>query len=122
MKTTSAIVGVLAALAFGDVFGVPAHGSTGWRACEPVREMFKGTRYEGSDVYRIRVRRASCGTARRVARNGTERAVAEVPDSAGRVVVSYGQWTVYDDLRGPVDRFVAKARGGKRVRWLFGDI
>lgn len=99
-----------------------AGGSTDYRACAPVRDVFQGTRYEGSDLYRVRTRGVSCRTARRVARNGTELAVAEVPDSAGRVVVSYRNWTVFDDLRRSVDRFVAKAKGGKRVRWLFGDI
>jgi hypothetical protein len=99
-----------------------ANGSTDYRACAPVRDVFQGTRYEGSDLYRVRARVVSCRTARRVARNGTELAVAEAPDATGRVVVSYRNWTVFDDLRGPVDRFVAKAKGGKRVRWLFGDI
>jgi hypothetical protein len=99
-----------------------ANGSTDYRACAPVRDVFQGTRYEGSDLYRVRARGVSCQTARRVARNGTELAVAEAPDSTGRVVVSYRNWTVFDDLRRPVDRFVAKAKGGKRVRWLFGDI
>lgn len=45
-----------------------------------------------------------------------------MPDSSGRVVVHYRRWTIVDDLTGDVDRFVARAAGGKRVRWLFGDI
>jgi len=120
MRKMWAFIAMLAVLALA---GEPAKGSGAvFRACEPVRDMFKGTRYEGSDLYRVRARRVSCRTARRVARKGTERAVSEVPDPTGRVVVSYRAWTVFDDLRGPVDRFVAKASGGKRVRWLFGDI
>jgi hypothetical protein len=93
-----------------------------YRSCAPVRNVFEGSRYEDSDLYRIRVQNASCKTARRVARRGTYKAVAAVPDRHGRVVVSYRAWTIVDDLRGSVDRFVARAAGRKRVRWLFGDI
>jgi hypothetical protein len=84
--------------------------------------MFEGSRYEGSDLYRIRAKGVPCRRARHVARRATEKAVGETPDSSGRVVVTYRSWTIYDDLRGDVDRYVAKAPGGKRIRWLFGEI
>jgi hypothetical protein len=93
-----------------------------FKPCPPVRNIFEGSRYEGSDLYRVRAAKVSCRRARKVALEGTERAVADVPDERGRVVVTYGVWTIFDDLRADVDRFVAKAPGNKRIRWLFGDI
>ena len=92
-----------------------------FKSCAPVRGIFEGSRYEG-DLYRIRAKGTSCRAARHVARQGTRRAVADVPDSSGRVVVRYRRWTIVDDLTGDVDRFVARAASGKRARWLFGDI
>jgi uncharacterized membrane protein len=93
-----------------------------FKSCAPVRDVFEGTRYAGSDLYRIRAQAVSCRTARRVARRGTYKAAAAVPDSTGHVRVDYRGWRIVDDLRGDVDRFRARASGRKRVRWLWGDI
>jgi hypothetical protein len=110
----------LAALAVASAW--PTAAAADYKPCAPVRDVFEGTRYEGSDLYRVRAQGVSCKTARRVARRGTYKAVAGVPDSTGHVRVTYRRWRIVDDLTRSVDRFVAKAAGGKRVRWLFGDI
>jgi hypothetical protein len=102
---------------------VPAPPATAdFKPCAPVRDVFDGSRYEGSDLYRIRARGVSCRTARRVAYRGTRKAEAATPDSTGHIRVTYRRWSIIDDLRGDVDRFRARAAGRKRVRWLWGDI
>jgi hypothetical protein len=100
----------------------PATADADFKRCRPVIDIFDGTRYAGSDLYRIRAQGVSCETARRVALRGTRRGVAGVPDPDGRVRVRYRTWTVVGDLRGDADRYRALARGGKRVRWIFGDL
>jgi hypothetical protein len=104
------------------LLAVPAPAAADFKSCAPVRDVFEGTRYAGSDLYRIRAQAVSCRTARRVARRGTYKAEAAVPDSTGYVRVEYRRWRIVDDLRGAVDRFRARAAGPKRVRWLWGDI
>jgi hypothetical protein len=54
-----------------------------------------------------------------VVRRGHRRALAAYPDPDGFVHVTYRRWTITGDLRGDHDRYVARAAGGKRVRWLF---
>ena len=110
----------LAVLTLASV--APTAAQADYHSCAPVRNIFEGTSYEGSDLYRIRAQGVSCATARRVARRGTYKAVADVPDSTGHVVVTYRRWRIVDDLTRPVDRFVAKAAERKRVRWLFGEL
>jgi hypothetical protein len=100
----------------------PASAEADFKRCRPVIDIFDGTRYAGSDLYRIRAQGVSCDTARRVALRGTRRGVAGVPDPDGRVRVNYRKWTVIGDLRGDADRYRALARGDKRVRWIFGDL
>lgn len=100
------------------VAAAPAPASA--KSCRPVLDMFEGSRLEGSDAYRIRATGVSCGTARRVARQGTRRAVAATPNVNGFVRVRYRRWRVLDDLRGATDRFKARAGRAKRVTWLFG--
>lgn len=46
-----------------------------YRACEPVRDPYAGTRYEGVDLSQIRALRLACPTARRVARGAHRRAL-----------------------------------------------
>jgi hypothetical protein len=113
-------VALLALAALFLVFAPSA--AADFKSCAPVRNVFEGTRYEGSDLYRIRAQAVSCRTARRVARRGTYKAEAAVPDSTGYVRVEYRRWRIVDDLRADVDRFRARAAGPKRVRWLWGDI
>jgi hypothetical protein len=100
----------------------PGIADAAFKSCRPVLNVFEGSRYEGSDLYRIRAQGVSCRTARRVVGRGTYRAVAATPDPSGRVRVRYRRWFIVDDLRGPVDRFSARAGGPRRVRWLFGAI
>jgi hypothetical protein len=47
-----------------------------------------------------------------------EAGAARLRGVAGRVLGRDGGY-VTGDLRGDSDRYVAKARGGKRVRWVF---
>jgi hypothetical protein len=105
----------------GLLLALPPSAGADFKTCAPVRNVFEGSRLEG-DLYRIRAQAVSCRTARRVARQGTRRAVAAAPDPTGHVRVSYRRWRIVDDLRGDVDRFRARSSGRKRVRWLFGDI
>jgi hypothetical protein len=100
----------------------PATAYADFTRCRPVIGIFDGTRYAGSDLYRIRAQGVSCATARRVVLRGTYRGVAGVPDPDGRVRVNYRRWTVIGDLRGDADRYRALAHGGKRVRWILGDL
>jgi len=114
-KLTAAAV--VAAFIASATAPAPAHA----KSCPPVLNMFEGSRFEGSDSYRIRATGVSCSTARRVARQGTRRAVAATPNVNGFVRVRYRRWRVLDDLRGSTDRFKARAGGSKRITWLFGD-
>ena len=98
----------------------PAEASS--KPCPPVIDIFDGSRYAGTDLYRIRAQGVSCKTARRVALRGSYRGVAAVPDPDGQVRVTYRRWSVIGDLRGAVDRYRASAPGGKRVRWVLGDL
>jgi hypothetical protein len=111
-----------AALSLTLVAVAPATADAAFKRCRPVTNVFEGSRYEGSDLYRIRAQGVSCKTARRVVRRGTYKAVAGTPNPSGYVRVRYRRWFILDDLRGSVDRFSARAGGRKRVRWLFGDI
>ena len=90
-----------------------------YKPCSPIIDPYAGTRYEGSDLYRIRALDVSCRTARHVVRRGHYKALADVPDASGFVHVTYRRWSIMGDLRGNTDRYVAKASGGKRIRWFF---
>jgi hypothetical protein len=107
----------LALLASGLVAAPAAEAA--YKPCAPIINPYAGSRYEGSDLYRIRALEVSCRTARRVVRRGHYKALADAPDASGFVYVTYRRWNVTGDLRGDTDRDVAKAAGGKRVRWLF---
>ena len=88
------------------------------RACEPVRNPYAGTRYEGVDLSRIRAVRTSCKTARRVARRAHYKALRlPLPDDGIRRLTWDG-WKVRGDLRPEIDRYVAR-KGTRRVRWRF---
>jgi hypothetical protein len=94
------------------------------KSCKPVRDVpaLDGSRYEGSDIYRIRALNTSCRTARRVAVRGTLRGMFL---GAGVETYMWRRWRVHRDLRGPVDTYrasVPEAMTEKRVRWLFGSL
>jgi hypothetical protein len=109
-------------VAVASLAGLPTTAGADFRRCEPVRNVFEGTRYEGSDLYRIRAQGTSCKTARRVARRAIYKGVASTPDSTGHVRVTYRRWSIVGDLRGSADTYSARAAAQKRVRWIFGDI
>jgi hypothetical protein len=88
------------------------------RQCEPVRNPYPGTRYEGVDLTNIRTLKASCRTARRVARGAHRQALGEpLPDDGIRRFTWHG-WRVRGDLRPEKDKYVAR-KGTRRVRWRF---
>jgi hypothetical protein len=111
----AALSAVLAAAA-----AAPAGASAA--SCRPVRDLFDGTRYEGSDLFRIRAQGVSCATARRVARAATYKAVGGPPGPTGFKRLRYRRWHLVDDLRGDTDRFSARASGAKRITWSFGEL
>jgi hypothetical protein len=87
------------------------------KACEPVRNPYPGTRYEGVDLSHIRALRASCRTARRVARGAHRKALGITVTGPIRRFTWHG-WRVTGDLRGTSDRYTAR-KGTRRVRWRF---
>lgn len=91
------------------------------RTCRPILDpaFVDGTRYEGSDVFRIRAN-LSCTIARRVARGATRKALGITPPPSGVKRFRYRAWSIVDDLRGASDRFSAYNDDAK-VTWLFGD-
>lgn len=88
------------------------------RACEPVRNPYPNTRYEGEDLTHIRTLRASCKTARRVARRAHRKALGMPLPPDGIRRLTWRGWRVRGDLRGDHDRYVAR-KGTRRVRWRF---
>jgi hypothetical protein len=88
------------------------------RSCRPVRNPYPGTRYEGTDLTRIRASGVTCARARRVARGAHRKGLGMTPPPSGVRRYHWNGWRVTGDLRGDHDRYVA-ARGAKRVRWVF---
>jgi hypothetical protein len=88
------------------------------RACEPVRNPYPNTRYEGVDLTRIRTIKASCRTARRVARRAHYKALRLPLPSDGIRRFTWKGWRVRGDLRPDHDKYVAR-KGTRRVRWRF---
>jgi hypothetical protein len=86
--------------------------------CEPVRNPYPGTRYEGTDLTQIRTVRASCRTGRRVARRAHYKALGLPPPPDGIRRFKWNGWRVRGDLRPDHDRYVAR-KGTRRVRWRF---
>jgi hypothetical protein len=111
-------IGLVAAVALATAVAPAQAAAT---SCKPVRDVFEGTRYEGSDLYRIRANGVSCARARRVANRATYRALGiPVPGDPIKRFGSRG-WSVTDDLRGDADRLSARAPG-RRVTWRFGEL
>ena len=96
----------------------PAQSATVKR-CEPVLNPYPGTRFDDVDLTGIRAAGVSCRTARRVARGAHRKALSLAPTPSGIRRFAWRRWAVVGDLRGNVDRYLAKAAGGKRVRWRF---
>ena len=87
-------------------------------ACEPVRNPYPGTRFEGVDLTRIKATAASCSTARRVARRAHRKALGITPTPDGIRRFMWRGWRVGGDLRPAKDRYVAR-KGDRVVRWRF---
>jgi hypothetical protein len=115
MKRWTAVLSAMATLAVAP----GASATTGsYRACEPVRNPYPDTRYEGVDLTRIRALETSCRKARRVVR-GAHRKALGIPPSRGSVRrFTWRGWRVRGDLRGDHDRYLART-GERRVRWRF---
>ena len=98
-----------------------APGEAAARSCRPILDVafLDGTRYEGSDIFRISAN-VSCRTARRVARGATRKALRLTPPPSGIKRFRYRSWSVIDDLRGATDRFSAHLDDAT-VRWRFGE-
>ena len=92
------------------------------RSCRPVKNIFDGTRYEGSDLYRIRAQNVSCARARKLAYRATYKAIGYSAALGPVLHFRVDAWRVADDLRGDSDRLSASASGGRRVTWRFGDL
>jgi hypothetical protein len=105
------------ALAAGLV-SAPAPADAAVSRCKPIENPYAGTRYEGSDIRRIRTVGATCRTARRVARGAHRKALGLTPPPSGVRRFRWNGWRVTGDLRGSSDSYRA-VRGGKRVRWIF---
>jgi hypothetical protein len=78
---------------------------------------YPNSRYEGSDLSRIRATGVPCRRARRVARGAHRKGLGMTPPSPVLRFTWHG-WRVRGDLRGDHDRYVAR-RDGKQVRWRF---
>ena len=111
MGARRVVVIVLAALA-----AWPAAAQA--KSCEPVRNPYPGTRYEGTDLSQIRTLRASCRTARRVARGAHYKALGLPLPVDGIHRFRWHGWRVRGDLRPDSDKYVAR-KGTRRVRWRF---
>ena len=90
-----------------------------FRSCKPVVNPYAGSRYEGINLRRIQSMRVSCRTARRVTRQAHRKALRLTPTPSGVRTFRWRRWTVTGDIRGSTDRYVARALGDKRVRWVF---
>jgi hypothetical protein len=87
------------------------------RSCAKVADPFAGTRYEGSDLTRIRATGVACSTARRIARGAQRKALGITPTSPIKRF-SYDGWSVRGDLRGEHDAYTA-TKGARRITWRF---
>jgi len=97
---------------------IDALAAPGADTCRPVHDLpeLDGSRYEGTDIFRIRRVGVGCRRVRRVAHRATVKGFR-----LGATVLSYRwrRWWVERDLRGDVDRYAATA-GAARVSWRVG--
>jgi hypothetical protein len=88
------------------------------KRCEPVRNPYPGTRYDGADLKPIRAVKVSCSWARHVARRAHYKALGLPLPMDGVRRFGWRGWRVTGDLRPDHDRYVAR-KGERRVRWRF---
>ena len=88
------------------------------KRCDPVKDPYPGTPYDGVDLTKIRTNKASCRTARHVARKAHHKALA-IGTSQGPIVrFAWHGWRVRGDLRPDHDPYIAR-KGIRWVRWRF---
>jgi hypothetical protein len=118
MRTLALVLAIAALLA---IAAAPADAA--FKSCASIRNVSQldGTRFAGSDIFRIRAQGVSCTTARRIARGATIRALGITPPLSGIKRFRYQSYSVSDNLRGNNDRYSATGSGTKRITWLFGD-
>ena len=88
------------------------------KKCNPVKNPYAGTRYEGTDLSRILATRVTCKGARRVAKRAHHKGLGLTPPPSGIRRYTWNGWSVTGNLRGDHDRYLA-TKGGQRVRWRF---
>ena len=88
------------------------------RSCDPIINPYPDTRYEGTDLRRIRAVGVACRSARPLVRGAHRKALGMTPPESGVRRFTYRGWRVKGDLRGSSDRYVA-TRGARRIRWVF---
>ena len=88
------------------------------KACQPVKNPYPGTEYDGVDLTRIRAEGVGCATARRVARKAHRKALSTTVPPDGIRRLRWHGWRVRGDVRPEIDRYVAR-KGERRVRWRF---
>ena len=86
--------------------------------CKNVRNPYAGTRYEGTDLSRIRTRGIGCEAGRRVARGAHRKGLGLTPPPSGVRRYRWRGWAVRGDLRPAHDRYVAR-KDGRVVHWRF---
>jgi hypothetical protein len=106
----------LALLLTAVILATPATATA--KRCEPVKNPYPGTRYDGVDLTHIRTNQASCRTARRVARRAHHKALGIGTTQGPIVRFTWHGWRVKGDLRPTSDPYVAR-KGTRRVRWRF---
>ena len=87
-------------------------------SCSPIVNPYAGTRYEGSDLRRIRATGVSCRSARRLVRRSHRKALGLGAPTSGIRRFNWHDWQVTGNLRGSTDRYTA-TRGDDRVTWVF---
>ena len=118
MRATRSLIVVLAAVLALSVAPAGSAAAASYKPCDPVVNPYPGTRYDGVNLSRIRTLRASCSTARSVAR-GAHRKALGIPVAQGPVRrFRWHGWRVTGDLRGANDQYTAR-KGTRRVRWRF---
>lgn len=115
---TRRTIAIAACLALGAVGGAPTAEAAKTRSCGSISNPYPDTRFEDADLTRIQATRASCRTARRVARGAHRKALGLTPGPSGVRRFSWDGWSVTGDLRGSRDSYLATRRG-HRVRWRF---
>ena len=109
---------LLAAVLATAAIAVPSAHAADAKSCGRIVNPYEGTRYEGSDLRRIRAVGVSCRGARRVARRAHRKALGLPLPPSGVRHFTWNGWQVTGDIRGSTDRYLA-TRGERRVRWLF---